>query len=223
MIATPRIDDQPALADHVLAELDAIREQLSAIEAALPDYGPSFSALEQYAQKINAAVDKIAASPSVTLSAAQHASKSTHAISELLTPSLAKLQKAIEGTDERQAELIRLTNALHVRSMYRPFPWLWPAAALVAGFWLYPLIATTVPGGSHLAALATGHRDRWAAGGALMSAANPQSWAEIVRASQVLEANQEVFGRCFKEADTSSRPKSCAIIVGPNARRMTTQ
>ncbi len=99
MIATAQIDDELEAPDCVLAELDAMREQLSAIEAALPDYGPSFSALEQQTQQITSAIDKIAASPSVKLSAAEHASKSAHAISEVLAPSLAKLQKAVEGTD----------------------------------------------------------------------------------------------------------------------------
>ena len=195
-----------------------MREQLSAIEAALPDYGPSFSALEQQTQRINAAVEKLAASPSVALSAAEHASKSARAISELLAPSLAKLQNAVEGTDERQAELVRLTNALRVRSMHRPFPWLWPAVALVAGFWLYPLIAATVPGGSNLAALATGHRDRWSAGSELMSAANPGAWAAITRTSQILAENEEALIRCVAAADRAKARQACTIQVRASGR-----
>ncbi len=43
-----------------------MREQLSAIEAALPDYDPSFSAIEQQTQQIKTQFERIAASPSVS-------------------------------------------------------------------------------------------------------------------------------------------------------------
>jgi hypothetical protein len=215
MITASQIDDAPETRDRVIAELDAMREQLSAIEAALPDYGPSFSALEQQTRQITSAIDKIATLPSVKLSAAEHDSKLAHVISELLAPSLVKRQKAVEGTDARQSELIRLTNALRIRSMHRPFPWMWPAVALVAGFWLYPLIAATMPGGSNLAAIATGHRSAWVAGASLMHAQNPGAWEEISRASQVLAANSKTFGRCEQEADASARPQPCTIVVAP--------
>jgi Family of unknown function (DUF6118) len=217
MIASAQIDDELETPDRLLAELDAMREQLSAIEAALPDYGPSFSALEHQTRQIKSAIDKIGASPSVTLSAAEHASKSSRAISELLAPSLAKLQKAVEDTDSRQGELVRLINTLHVRSMHRPLPWMWPAVALIAGFWLYPLIAAAVPGGSNLAALATGQRDRWSAGSDLMSAANPGAWAAITRTSQILAENEDAFVRCVAAADRTKARQACTIQVGPAA------
>jgi hypothetical protein len=68
MATATMIEDTPGeTSDLVLAELDRMREQLSAIEAALPDYGPSFSALEQETADIKAQIDKIAASPSVKL------------------------------------------------------------------------------------------------------------------------------------------------------------
>jgi hypothetical protein len=212
MTTAPMIDDAlDETTDLVLAELDRMREQLSAIEAALPDYGPSFSALEQETARIKAQIDKIATSPSVKLSTEQHASKSAQAISEVLEPSLAKLQTAVDGTQQRQSDLIRLTNALHVRSMERPFAWMWPAVGLVVGFWLYPMIAATMPGGSNLAVLATGHRDRWAAGSDLMNAANPDSWAAITRASQILAENQDAFTRCTTAADRAKAKQACTI------------
>ena len=94
---------------------------------------------------------------------------------------------------------------------------MWPAVALVAGFWLYPLIAATVPGGSNLAALATGHRDRWSAGSELMSAANPGAWAAITRTSQILAENEDAFIRCVAAADRAKARQACTIQVGPTA------
>jgi hypothetical protein len=193
----------------------AIGANFHPTSAALPDYVPSFSALEQETAHIKAQIDQIAASPSVKLSAEQHAAKSSHAISEILGPSLAKLQTAVEGTQQSQSDLIRLTNALHVRSMARPCAWMWPAVGLVVGFWLYPLIAATMPGGSNLAVLATGHRDRWVAGSDLMGAANPESWAAITRASQILAENQDAFTRCVVAADRTKAKQACTIQVGP--------
>jgi Family of unknown function (DUF6118) len=217
MIAASHSDDHLDTSDRMSVEFEVVREQLSAIEAALPDYGPSFSALEQQTQQITLAIGKIAASPAVKLSPAEHALKSALAISDVLGPSLTKLQKVIEDTEQRQVELKQLTTALHVRSMHRPFPWLWPTLALVVGFWLYPIIAATLPGGSHLAALATGQRDRWAAGSDLMHADNPAAWSAITRASQILAENHEAFTRCIAAADRTAVKQTCSIQVGPSA------
>jgi hypothetical protein len=81
MIAASHTDDQLDTSDRISAESEAVRDQLSAIEAALPDYGPSFSALELQTQQITVAIGKVAASPAVRLSPAEHASKSALAIS----------------------------------------------------------------------------------------------------------------------------------------------
>jgi hypothetical protein len=217
MIAALHVDDQIDRPDCTSAEFEAVREQLSAIEAALPDYGPSFSALEQQTQQIKAQPDRIAASPSVKLSADQHASRSAQALSDILSPSLARLQSAIDGAEHRQSELGRLMDTIHVRSMRRPWPLLWPAVALVAGFCLYPIIAAIAPGGTNLTALATGQRDRWAAGSDLMDAANPTAWNAITRASQILDENQDAFARCVAAADCAAIKQPCTIQVGPTA------
>jgi hypothetical protein len=74
-----------------LAVLDAVRQQFSDIEAALPDYGTSCSAPEQQPQQIQAQLDRIAASLTVRLSAEQRASLAARKISVMLPPLLAKL------------------------------------------------------------------------------------------------------------------------------------
>jgi ParB-like chromosome segregation protein Spo0J len=91
--AANHYDDEQDGADRMSAELEIVREQLSAIEAALPDYGPSFSALEHQTQQIKFAIDKIAASPSVALSAAEHAST--------IMQSNVAAAMAIDGLDRR--------------------------------------------------------------------------------------------------------------------------
>jgi hypothetical protein len=210
------IEDAPdETTDIVLAELDRMREQLSAIEAALPDYGPSFSALEQETTYIKAQIDKIAASPSVKLSAEQHASKSVHAVAETIAPILAKLQTSIGKLDNLQGELVHLTNRLHVRSNQWPFPLLAPAIGLVVGLMLYPLLARTLPNGANLTAITTGHRDPWKAGEQLMRDARPEQMNAIVQASHVLRDNAETFRRCQAQADQTNKAQACTIAVGP--------
>jgi hypothetical protein len=148
MTTAPMIDDAADVtADLVLTELDRMRDQLSAIEAALPEFGPSFSALEQETAHIKTQIDKVAASPSVKLSAEQNASKSAHTVAETIAPTLADLQTSVGKLDNLQGELVHLTNRLHIRSNHWPFPVLAPAIGLVVGFLLYPLLAWTLPAG----------------------------------------------------------------------------
>jgi xanthosine utilization system XapX-like protein len=218
MTTAPLIDDTAnETTDFVLAELDRMREQLSAIEAALPDYGPSFSALEQQAAHIKAQIDQIATSPSVKLSVEQHASKSALAVAETIAPTLAKLQTSIGRLDNLHGELVHLTNRLHIRSNHWPFPVLVPVIGIVVGFMLYPLLARTLPNGANLTAITTGHRDPWMAGEQLMRDANPGGMAAIIRASHVLTANRDAFTRCQMQAKQTNNMQNCSISVAPFA------
>jgi Family of unknown function (DUF6118) len=59
------------------------------------------------------------------------------------------------------------------------------------------------------------HRDRWIAGNELMSAGNLESWAAIVRASQILAENQDAFWLCLATADRTKTKGLCSIYVRP--------
>ena len=91
---------------------------------------------------------------------------------------------------------------------------LWFAAAgVAAGFALFPLLAAFAPGGSHLAALAAGHRDRWEAGGVLMQAASPADWRDLVSDWTLAEANADGLKVCREMAARTGKAQSCIISV----------
>jgi len=73
------------------------------------------------------------------------------------------------------------------------------------------------PGGSHLAALATGETDRWQAGGALMQEASPEGWREMVSSVALSRANADALRTCREAAAKSGKEQKCAVVVGaPN-------
>jgi hypothetical protein len=81
------------------------------------------------------------------------------------------------------------------------------------GFILFPLIAVVAPGGTHLAALATGETDRWQAGGVLMHAGSPEGWREFVSAATLARANAEAIRVCREAAAKAGKEQKCFVTV----------
>jgi len=88
-------------------------------------------------------------------------------------------------------------------------------AAVAVGFMLYGVIAATLPGGSHLAAWATGHTDRWRAGQDLMKGANPQGWNQFVDAWNTVQKQEAAVQACKGQEslfpDGPSQP--CEVVL----------
>jgi hypothetical protein len=57
--------------------------------------------------------------------------------------------------------------------------------------------------------------DRWDAGSALMRAASPQGWQNLVAASALVRANQAVITACQQAANNDGKNHPCTIIVKP--------
>ena len=53
----------------------------------------------------------------------------------------------------------------------------------------------------------------WAAGQRLMQAADPESWALIVAASPLTDANRETVQKCREQAEKAEKPVRCTIEV----------
>jgi hypothetical protein len=85
--------------------------------------------------------------------------------------------------------------------------------ALLAGFALYPLAAAMLPGGSHLAAFATGQTDRWKAGWALMDAYD-RNLRDRLQTMQVLyNDNTDQIATCSRALSTTKKPQRCEVIM----------
>jgi hypothetical protein len=55
--------------------------------------------------------------------------------------------------------------------------------------------------------------DRWDAGSALMQAASPQGWQDLVAASTLVRANQATLRACHQVAENESKDQRCVITV----------
>ncbi|WP_062120857.1 DUF6118 family protein [Aureimonas sp. AU40] len=88
------------------------------------------------------------------------------------------------------------------------------ALALLMGFALYPLAATLLPGGSHLAALATGQTDRWKAGWALMDAYDLDLSDRLQTMQTLYNDNTALLGSCSRAVRTTGKPQRCEVIMG---------
>lgn len=88
------------------------------------------------------------------------------------------------------------------------------ASAVLVGLLAYPLVAATLPGGSYLAAIATGTFNRWQAGIDLMHVADPEGARSIARATRIVSANAEALKGCAEAARKAGREQKCAIVVG---------
>ena len=91
------------------------------------------------------------------------------------------------------------------------------AGGVAIGLVLFPLLAAVAPGGSHLAALATGNVDRWQAGAGLMAAADPAGSRRLAIASRLMNANADALKTCTEAAKKSSKDQSCVILVSAPA------
>jgi hypothetical protein len=58
--------------------------------------------------------------------------------------------------------------------------------------------------------------DRWDAGSALMQAASPLGWQNLVAASDLVRANQDAIASCQKAANNDGKDHRCTILVKSN-------
>lgn len=93
----------------------------------------------------------------------------------------------------------------------------WVVPGVAAGLVLYPLLATTLPYGGYLGALAVnGTVNRWQAGAALMKAARSGVWDLVVADWNLITdtpANAKAVAECQKLAGQFGTAQSCGITV----------
>jgi len=91
---------------------------------------------------------------------------------------------------------------------------LWAVGAgVAAGLVLFPLLGTVAPGGSFLAAWATGNVDRWQAGVDLIQLGSPERAAALSAASRLVNANVEALQACADAAKKVGKEQKCSVVV----------
>lgn len=200
-----------ALQDEIAAlgrKIEAMAAMSSAPEAI--DYGPSFGEVLGKLAQLESRLTGIADDPSLRLTPDQHA-RSIERAKE------GAFQEVIRQLRDEAGAIRREREALHrigIHAANRKRHRLWLAGAMLVGLLAYPLGAAMLPGGSYLAALATGKMDRWQAGAGLMQSADPEGARSIARATRIVSANAEALRGCAEAARKAGREQKCAVVVG---------
>lgn len=174
------------------------------------DYGPSFGEVLGKLAQLETTLAGIAPDPSLRLTPDQHARVIERAKEGAFQEVIRQLRDEA-GAIRREREAL---GEIGTRGRNRKRQRLWLAGAVLVGLMAYPLVAVTLPGGSYLAAMATGKLDRWQAGAGLMQVADPEGARSIARATRIVNANAEALRGCAELARKTGREQKCAIIVG---------
>jgi hypothetical protein len=97
--------------------------------------------------------------------------------------------------------------------------WLTAVSAVVFVFTLLasPVLLGELPFGWNTNAAATVMQaDRWDAGSALMQAASPQGWQDLVAASALVRANQAAITFCQEAVSKRGKDQRCMINLNAN-------
>lgn len=193
-----------AAARRVVEGLPAVIEGLAA-----PDYAPSFGALAKNLAAVENRLAGIEAHPAIKLTPEQYARAIIVANAKSMETAFLALHDRAVALDEKKAR-----EAALIPKMKWSLRQLWFAAGGVAGgFVLFPLLAAFGPGGSHLAALAAGYKDRWEAGGVLMRAASPAGWNDLAVSWTLTQANVDELKACRDLVARAGKEQPCIITV----------
>lgn len=174
------------------------------------DYGPSFGEVLGKLAELETKLVGIAEHPSLRLTTDQHVRAIERAKEGAFQEVIRQLRDEA-GAIRREREALEEIGK-HARNRKRQRLWL--AAAVLGGLLAYPLLAATLPGGSYLAAMATGTFNRWQAGIGLMHIGDPEGARSIARATRIVNANADALRGCAEAAKKVGREQKCAVVVG---------
>ncbi len=200
------------------AEIAIMRKAIEALPAAIedvaaPDYAPSFGALAKGLTGVEARLAGIEAHPAIRMAPEQQARAIERAGAEITREAARALREEAEAAKrERQALGGIVGVARSQEAQKRALLWALGAGA-AAGLVLFPLLGAFAPGGSYLAALATGTADRWQAGAGLMRAADASGALSVANASRLVNANIEALQACAEAARKAGREQKCVVVV----------
>ena len=176
----------PAQAFEALrAEVAALRQAIeAAAEHQAPDYSPDLGRITQAVNGVIDGLEAIEAHPAVRMTPDQFGQAMTRTGRELMNEVAQKYDRARQDAERERHQLAGMIGTL--RGKRDQVFWL---AAVFVGTFVFTLFASPVllgelPFGWNTNAAATVmEADRWDAGSALMQAASPQGWHDLVAAS----------------------------------------
>lgn len=197
---------------EVVVARRAVEDLPRALAATLPpqppDYGRDLGMIISALADVNTRLAAIEAQPGLTRSPSAYAEAMRQAGKEAMGPALTEARKL--GTD-----LAGMIGQKRGRKDQRFWLLCVGAAALFIGLVTAPIAASVLPPlpRSGIARVAMGEPSRWAAGQAMMKISDQPSWARIVEADTLVEANAKAIAACKAEAAKTGKPQDCRIVV----------
>jgi hypothetical protein len=206
----------PAQAFEALrAEVAALRQAIeAAAERQAPDYSPDLGRITQAVNGVIDGLEAIEAHPAVRMTPDQFGQAMTRTGRELMNEVAQKYDRARQDAERERHQLAGMIGTL--RGKRDQVFWL---AAVFVGTFVFTLFASPVllgelPFGWNTNAAATVMQaDRWDAGSALMQAASPQGWQDLVAASALVRVNQAAITACQQAANDDGKKHRCTIEV----------
>lgn len=130
-----------------------------------------------------------------------------------MRPAIAAMTEMPAGVRQSVSEINSIVRGARARRAQNRWLAVTAGIALLAGFVLYPLVAATMPGGSHLAAFATGETGRWKAGWSLLKSQNEQARDVLVVMDQLHKDNSDALRACSDAVWAKGKSQPCSLIV----------
>jgi hypothetical protein len=206
----------PAQAFEALrAEVAALRQAIeAAAERQAPDYSPDLGRITQAVNGVIDGLEAIEAHPAVRMTPDQFGQAMTRTGRELMNEVAQKYDRARQDAERECHQLADIIGTLQGKR--DQVFWLAAVSGVVFVFTLLasPVLLGELPFGWNTNAAATVmHADRWDAGSALMQAASPQGWQDVVAASALVQANQDALAACQQIANNEGKNHRCTIDV----------
>jgi hypothetical protein len=189
----------PAQAFEALrAEVAALRQAVeAAAERQAPDYSPDLGRITQAVNGVIDGLEAIAAHPAVRMTPDQFGQAMTRTGRELMNEVAQKYDRARQDAERERHQLAGIIGTVRGK---RDQVFLLGAvcfATFVFTMLASPVLLGELPFGWNTNAAATVMQaDRWDAGSALMQAASPQGWQDLVAASALVRANRAALTAC---------------------------
>ena len=219
-------DDAARAFGQLTREVSLLRAAVEGLTAAresieIPDYGPTLERTEKILVALAQRIDPIAKSPLLSMTPDAMASQIATAATAARREDARLVAEARAGLDQAAREIgNRLASARRGDEQNR---WLYivGVGGAVLGLFLYALLAGPISRATpdswrwpeRMATRVLNEPGPWEAGQRLMQAAAPESWALIVAASPLSDANRETVQKCREQADKAKKPVRCTIEV----------
>lgn len=208
----------------VWAEVAVTRRAVEALPDAWadnrpPDYKPELGRIARDLATVAEHLEAIERHPALEMTPETHAARITNAGLSVTREAERAFQKASIEATQTTRHLSEMIGQMRGRKAQREKVFFWTGIAglsmLVLGLVGSPFLANYLPFGwdSSIASIVMGQPDRWDAGTALMRAANPTGWNNLVDTWNIMKLNQKELAACNDEAAKTKKDRRCTITV----------